>query len=69
MATPAPLPAGHALAWVRRVLDEFNDVTIEEAFVAIALGGGEWAENDTVRFLGQLVRDEGFHATEEELWE
>lgn len=69
MTTPAPLLARHALARVRGVLDEFDEVTVEEALVGITLDAGERAEYDTVRFLGQLVRDERFHAAEEKLRE
>lgn len=51
------------------MLDEFDEVAVEKALVGIALDAGERAEDDTVRFLGQLVCDEGLHAAEEKLRE
>lgn len=69
MAAPASLFAGHALARVCGMLDKVNEVTIKETLVGVTLTGGERTEDDTIGFLGKLVRDKRFHAAEKKLRE
>jgi deoxyhypusine synthase len=51
------------------MLDKVNEVTIKETLVGVTLTSGERTEDDTIGFLGKLVRDERFHAAEKKLRE
>lgn len=68
MATPAALFARITFTRLRCKFDCLNPLAVEEVLVGFFLYFSERAEDDSIRFLRQLMRDENLHPSKEELW-